>query len=157
MKKKETRTKSNNKKSVEDALREFLLGESVAEAQDPDTIVKHVGQLNLKRLAEDYGEIALKSHNWSELYKHQMFANNISYIEDLRTRRLIGLDQLIKYEKTVDSRNFVHLPVHDRAYIDLMTMVDEMMASLTAKTGLQQDVVANLLIGILKDYAATKK
>ena len=154
MPKKEAKSRSNSKKTVEDALREFLLGESVAEAQDPDTMIKHVGQFNLKGLASKFAHMDSTNLNWTELYKHLMFGNHIDYLEDLRTRRLGLLDQLTKYEKTVDSRNFVHLPHHGREYIDLMTMIDELMASLTAKTGLQQDVVANLLVKILSDAIA---
>lgn len=142
---------------VREALKSLFasnLGKLSEEAEDPHTIVKHAGQFNLKKLLEDYGELSLSRHGWGELWKHQVFSDSHAHIQNLRSREVQMLDDLIKHSKNVDSRNLLHVPTHDFAFSRIWTFIDELVASLTAKTGLQQDVVADLLVKVLADAIA---
>ena len=130
------------------------LGKLSEEAEDPHTIVKHAGQHNLKRLIEDYAAVALTGHQQSNLWFNRIFADTHTHIESLRSRELGMLDDLTTHRKNVDSRTVLHVPTHDFAFSRIWTFIDELVASLTAKTGLQQDVVADLLVKVLADAIA---
>lgn len=149
-------TKEALKEALEDVFKNFFLAGGSSKAKDPETVVQGVMQENLKRLPAEFLQLSLSGHHWADIWKHQIFADNHTQIQSLRSRELQMLDNLVDYCKSVDSRNLIHLPIHDKAFVNLWTYIDELVASLMAKTGLEHDVVMTLLIKVLTDAIVPK-
>lgn len=143
------------KKAVEETLKKFF-SISGGEAADPDTMIKHAGQHDLKQLMEEFQAISVTGQRHADLWFHRIFADLHSHALRMNGYAEQVFSNVLTHCKDVDSRNLLHVPTHDFAFNRTWTLIDELVASLTAKTGLQQDVVVTLLIKILTDIIAPK-
>lgn len=151
--KKKTNSKKNvSKEQIDAALVDFLFGTKPATTPgDPTDMVRHAGQYNIKELVENFNELDMGRHSWGEFWKNKVFADAHTYGEELKSRRLLMLDNASRQANEVASRNLLHVPTHDFAFSRIWTFIDELAASLSAKTGVQQDVAINALVGWLVD------
>lgn len=126
-------------------------GRSDATEADPVSMTKHVGQFNLKALVDESRELNMTGQRRADLWFQRIFGDTHSHISRLQ---LYG-EQLIKdcvtNSKQIDARTLLHVPTHDFAFNRTWTFIDELVASLSAKTGVQQDVVVSALIDFLVD------
>lgn len=109
---------------------------------------------NLKRLFDEFLQESLDDIRKSGTLFERMLLDNHAHIGRVQVYAEQCLRDSITHAKNVDSRTVVHLPVHDIAQDRMWNFIDELSASLSAKTGVEQDAIMTLLVKVVSDVLA---
>lgn len=111
-------------------------------------------KVNLKRLFDEFLHESLDDVRKSGTLFERMMLDNHAHIGRVQAYAEQCLRDSLAHSKNVDSRTVIHLPVHDIAQDRMWNFIDELSASLSAKTGVEQDAIMTLLVKVVSDVLA---
>lgn len=129
-------------------------GEKVQKERSFEIGMDEGWKTNFKRLFDEFLQESLDDIRKSGTLFERMMLDNHAHIGRVQIYAEQCLRDSLAHAKNLDSRTVLHLPTSDVAHDRTWNFIDELSASLHAKTGVEQDAVMALLIKALTEMLA---